>query len=355
MNHEKLSQLRISADQKSRPTRSLWTILLVVGVLTAGALYFAIPRASDNVRVFKGDTKVDPASRTAEAKPNTASKSRASAGTVSSTPAAAAPSSSSDNREDVVLTVSGYIIARERIELSPRFMGTVTWIGVKKGDVVTNGQVVVRLDDSEYVARKRETEGRLAAARATLEKARLQYDRVKTLANASVESRQVEDDMRLNMASAAAAVKEIEGSLQWITTYIEWCTIRAPIDGIVLEKLVDPNELVTPQSFGGTRGPSTALISLANLKDLQVEIDLNEADVAKVEVGQKCRVSPEAYPDRSYDGYVVEKSPEANRQKGTLQVKVQIANPDNFLTPELTAKVDFLRSAESKNLGKGPA
>jgi HlyD family secretion protein len=137
-------------------------------------------------------------------------------------------------------------------------------------------------------------------------------------------------------------VKENEGQLQWINTYIEWCTIRSPINGVVLEKLVDPNELVTPQSFGGTRGPSTALIAVADLHDLQVEVDLNEADVAKVTLGQKCRVTPEAYPDRSYEGVVAEKAPEANRQKGTLQVKVQIVNPDSYLTPELSAKVDFL-------------
>jgi HlyD family secretion protein len=132
-----------------------------------------------------------------------------------------------------------------------------------------------------------------------------------------------------------------------IKNYIDWCTIKSPINGVVLEKLVDPNELVTPQSFGGTRGPSTALIAVADPKDLQVEIDLNEADVAKVYLNQKCKVSPEAYPDRVYDGYVAEKAPEANRQKGTLQVKVQILNPDQYLTPELSAKVDFLPDDES--------
>jgi hypothetical protein len=60
---------------------------------------------------------------------------------------------------------------------------------------------------------------------------------------------------------------------------------------------------------------------------LQVEIDLNESDLAKVFKDQKCRVSPEAYPDKSYEGYVAEIAPEANRQKGTLQVKVQIKTP----------------------------
>ncbi|MBI3191517.1 MAG: efflux RND transporter periplasmic adaptor subunit, partial [Pedosphaera parvula] len=124
-----------------------------------------------------------------------------------------------------------------------------------------------------------------------------------------------------------------------------WTIIRSPMDGVVLEKLVDPNELVVPQSFGGSRGPSTALIALADPKDLQVEIELNESDLSKVHLNQPCKVSPEAYLERSYDGYVAEMAPEANRQKGTLQVKVQIKNPDKFLTPELSAKVDFLNQA----------
>jgi multidrug efflux pump subunit AcrA (membrane-fusion protein) len=68
---------------------------------------------------------------------------------------------------------------------------------------------------------------------------------------------------------------------------------------------------------------------------------VNEADLSKISLNQKCRVSPEAYPDKIYDGYVAEIAPEADRAKGTLQIKVQIANPDKFLTPQLSAKVDF--------------
>mgnify|MGYP002388710748 CR=1 FL=1 len=353
MINEKLDALRIDPEQKVRSRSPFLFILIGVLILTAGALYFAIPRKGDDQRVFSGSGKVqaDATARAGDAKGSAKPAASTSTGSARSSTANSTsnnPNSSSKaaansaNNDNILLEVSGYIIARERIELSPRFMGVVNWIGVKKGDTVTNGQVVVLLDDSEYQARLKESQGRLEAARAALEKARLQYERVRALATASVESRQAEDDARLNVASAAAAVKEIEGTLQWTQTYIDWCVIRSPINGVVLEKLVDPNELVTPQSFGGTRGPSTALISLADLKDLQVEIDLNEADVAKVFVGQKCRVIPEAYPDKAYIGYVAEKAPEANRQKGTLQVKVQIVNPDEFLTPELTAKVEFL-------------
>jgi HlyD family secretion protein len=310
-------------------------IFLFVGIAAGGALFLAWPRAGDQTR--KVGNK--PANGNSS---NAMVPAKAAAATTASATNTSAAEVRTGSNDEVLFTSPGYVIPRERIELSPRFMGTVRWIGVKKGDAVTNGQVVVLLDDAEYQARLRESQGRLASAKASLEKAQLQHERIKTLASASIESKQMEDDARLNVQAAAAAVKEIEGGLQWIETYINWCVIRSPINGVVLEKLVDPNELVTPQSFGGTRGPSTALISLADLKDLQVEIDLNEAYVGRVEVGQRCRITPEAYPDKVYEGYVAEKAPEANRQKGTLQVKVQIRNPDRFLTPELSAKVDFL-------------
>jgi HlyD family secretion protein len=187
-----------------------------------------------------------------------------------------------------------------------------------------------------------EAQGRLAVAEANLTNAELSLQRQLDLAQKNVESVQARDEARRARDAAAAEVIAARGQLMLAQTYLDWCTIRAPINGTILEKLVDPDELVVPQSFGGTRGPSTALVSLADLNDLQVEIDLNEADTPKVHLNQRCRVSPEAYPDKTYSGYVAEIAPEANRSKGTLQVKVQVEKPDRFLTPELTAKVDFL-------------
>jgi HlyD family secretion protein len=171
---------------------------------------------------------------------------------------------------------------------------------------------------------------------------------MKKLIASNIETRQNEDDFRLRVESAKALLHEAQGALEMARTHLDWTVIRSTIDGVVLEKLVDAGELVTPQSFGGGRGPSTALVAIADPKDLQVEIDLNEADLAKISRRQKCRISPEAYPSRSYDGYVAEIAHEANRQKGILQVKVQILNPDQFLTPELSAKVDFLAGADSQ-------
>ncbi len=241
------------------------------------------------------------------------------------------------------LTVSGYIINRERIEISPRFQGVVAWVGVKKGDAVAKDQVVVRLDDAEQRANVAQTEGRLAAAQVALERAELAYRRIHDLFAQKVVSVDAEDEARLAVAAARATIREIEGQLDLARAYLAWTVIKSPISGVVLEKLAEPGELVTPQSFGGTRGPSTAVLAVADPRALQVELDINETDLAKIALGDKCRVIPEAYPDKSYEGVVAEISPEANRQKGTLQIKVGIKNPDKHLTPELTAKVEFLR------------
>ena len=335
MRDSQISQLRIDPCQKQRSSAPFWIIIFIVAGISVAVAFFAWPRGSDSVRIVGG-------------------KKGGDAATVKSTPEGARPGGGGSNGpvrlsapdtghvEGSILTVPGYIIPRERIELSPRFMGVVKWIGVKKGDSVTNGQVVVILDDSEYRARLADFDGQLAVASVAVEKAKLDLRRTTDLVEKRVEMQKSLDDARLALASAEAQVLQIRGARQLIETYLSWCTIRSPVNGVILERLVDPNELVSPQTFGGTRGPSTSLLAMADLSDLQVEIDVDESYLAKVGLGQKCKLRPEAFPDRLYDGVVAEMAPEASRQKGTLQIKVQVINPDRYLTLELSAKVDFL-------------
>jgi HlyD family secretion protein len=322
MKRDDLEKLRIPQSQRS--SRGVYTALIygAVVVVLLIAAWFAWPRASDSKRLV------------AQTKPHQAD--------AASPAPLSVPAPSTPEPDDTLLTTSGYIINRERIELSPRFVGTVRWIGVKKGDPVKKGQVVVLLDDSEQRARVTEAEGRLARAQSSLLIAKTRFNRLKTLREQRVESEQQLDDALAALNAAEAGLREAQGLLDFARWQLEWTIIRSPIDGVVLEKLADENELVSPQSFGGDKGPSTALLAVADPKDLQVEVDLNEADLSKVSLAQPCRVTPEAYPEHIYDGYVAEIAPEANRQKGTLQVKVQVKNPDRYLVPELSAKVDFL-------------
>jgi HlyD family secretion protein len=317
-----LNKLVIPPGKRSGSGSPAWLIYGGIALAITLAAFFAWPRKTDNQRVVE--------------------QSKSYSGPTASPAPSGSPVTTP---EGLVLTTSGYIINRERIELSPRFVGVVRWMGVKKGDRVKKGQIVVLLDDSEQKARVAEAEGRMARAEALFAIATTRRDRLRKLRDQRVESQQQLDDAEAELMAASAGLREARGLLDAARAELEWTVIRSPVEGVVLEKLADENELVSPQSFGGDKGPSTALIAVANPEDLQVEIDVNEADLAKIHPGQECRVTPEAFPGKSYPGYVAEIAPEANRQKGTLQVKVQIRDPDQWLIPELSARVDFLQTA----------
>jgi RND family efflux transporter MFP subunit len=332
MTIEKLKALRIEPKLKRRCGRSFRLVILgIVGMFGIAAFV---------ARPWERESK-----RTMQAGPVIAAAAREMPDWRAATNTRPAEINSAGGTDSSALTVSGYIINAARIQISPRFLGVVEWIGVKKGDPVTKGEVLARLDDREYKAKLLQAEGVLASARVAVEKAELAYKRAHTLTEGHVATQESEDAARLELDSARASLQQAQGSRDEAQTYLDWCTIRSPIDGVVVEKLVNPDELVMPQSFGGAGGPSTALLAVANPRDLQVEIDVNESDLSKIAIDQKCLVSPEAYPDRVYKGHVAEIAPQANRAKGTLQIKVQIEEPDRYLTPELSAKVEFFPSA----------
>jgi len=96
----------------------------------------------------------------------------------------------------------------------------------------------------------------------------------------------------------------------------------------------------------GDRGAKGYVVSLADLNDLEVELDIAQNDFAKLHSGQHGTVTTDAFPDRKYDGFIKEISPEANRQKATVQIKVKVSKPDEFLRPEMNASVAFLSDAK---------
>jgi len=316
---DRLSRLAIPSEKKTRGrTGSVVAIAVVVALVLLGLALYVTTGKADRSPIPSKNAGPTVAAQTA---PLPAARPKAG---------------------DVVLTVTGYVVPRERIEISPRFQGTVRRIGVKKGDRVKKDDVLVELENDEQRARLLEAQGQLALAEAQYTNAILTFRRQEMLAERKIDSASALDEATRLRDTTAAQVKIAQAQVALARTYLDWCTIRAPITGTILEKLVNPNELVTPLSFGGSRGPSTAFLAMADLGDLQVEVDLNEADTPKVRLGLACRINPEAYPDRKYAGRVAEIAPEANRAKGTLQIKVQVEAPDAFLTPELTARVDFL-------------
>jgi len=300
-------------------------------------------------------------------------------------------SARAENRR-IILNATGYIIAAHKIELASKVVGRVAWIGVDKGDKVKKGQPIVRLEDDEYRAQLQQARGNLMAlqarlaelehgsrpeeiavakanllqARADLENARIHFERTRKLVAENVLSQQALDTARTQFEAAEARARSLErnyelvrigprqeeidavkgqieeakGRVAFYTARLNNTVIRAPVSGTILEREVEIGEYVTT-SFVGERGAKGYVVSLADLNGLQVELDINQNDFAKLSRRQRAIVTTDAYPDREYEGIIEEISPEANRQKATVQVKVQILKPDGYLRPEMNASVAF--------------
>ncbi|HXY14295.1 MAG TPA: efflux RND transporter periplasmic adaptor subunit [Terriglobales bacterium] len=308
----------------------------------------------------------------------------------------------------IVLTASGYIVPHHKINVNSKVTGRVAWIGVEKGDKVKQGQVLVRLEDDEFRAQYEQAKGaaenarayleelqhgsrpeeidqaqhNLDEARATLANDKLTLDRDRELWSQGVVSRQAFDDasakfeadqQRVNslekgyrlakigpraeeIARAKGAVVQAEGQEAYTKSWLDATVIRAPVSGTILERTAEKGELVTSQFASQAEGgPQGQVVALADLNDIQVELDIAQDDFAKLGSKQKGVITVDAYPDRKYDGIIHEISPEANRQKATVQVKVQILNPDEYLRPEMNATVKFLadnsKPVSSQNSG----
>ncbi len=302
----------------------------------------------------------------------------------------------------VVLNATGYIIAAHKIELASKVVGRVAWIGVEMGDKIEKDQVLVRLEDDEYKARVMQQQGLLDNAKARLaeleagsrveelaqmaaqveraeveaENAERAYKRVLSVrdsqrpaevddAEALMKSRKASAEaMRQQLAllkagtrkeqiaAQAATVRQLEGSLANATIDLQNTVIRAPISGTVLERNVEVGEFVT-NGFVGDRGAKGYVVSLADLNDLLVELDISQNNFAQVTSSGKCWIVTDAYPDVKYEGAVERISPLANRQKATVLVRVKVLNPDGRLRPDMNATVSFLSPPGAGTQGAG--
>ncbi len=146
---------------------------------------------------------------------------------------------------------------------------------------------------------------------------------------------------------------QAEGQMAYAKSQLDATVIRAPVSGTILERTAEKGELVTAQFASGAEGgPRGSVVALADLNDIQVELDIAQDDFAKLSPKQEGIVTLDAFKDRSYKGEIAEMSPEANRQKATVQVKVQILKPDSYLRPEMNATVQFKAKAnDDKNAG----
>jgi RND family efflux transporter MFP subunit len=252
-----------------------------------------------------------------------------------SAPGSAAPAAT-------VLTGSGYVVTGERyISLGVRVPSRIERYLVEEGQEVDAGQALVQLDDRQYQAALDQARANLVRARANVELERKELARARRLFERGVLARADLDVRENRQRVAVAEVAQLEAAVARAEVDLEDTVIRAPTSGVILEKFKEVGEIAVPGGFEG----SGELIRMANLADLRAELDVNEADLARVRMGQPAEVKPDAYPDKTYAARVVKLYPQINRQKGTLKVEVGITNPDAWLRPDMSVRITFLAEA----------
>jgi multidrug resistance efflux pump len=303
------------------------------------------------------------------------------------TAAAAAPG-------EIALEAKGYIVPRQQILVSPKVSGMILTLDVEEGRRVKKGDVLAVLESTEYEAEAEKANATVALmeqrllelkngsrpeeirqAEAELEEARAELVQLEADWRRSAELRKrnsvTEQEYELAESKYLAqrqTIKRLEAALElWKIgtrkekldaaaaevdqakaelTKAQWrlgnCTIRSPISGTILKKNAEEGNIVNPIAFNG----SFSICELADLADLEVDLNVSERDISAVKVGQKCRIRTDAWPDRVYDGVVSRLMPIADRAKAAVPVRVKIAIPADeqgqYLKPEMGAIVTFL-------------
>src|SRR5712671_5675960 len=334
-NQALLGQLRIDRTQRdggSNPGRRRWiagAVLLLITLIGAGAWFGLSGGAALPVR------------------------------TVTAQPIAGGAANAS------VLDATGYVTARREATVSAQITGTLIEVLIEEGDHVKLGQVLGRLEDTAQRAALAQAQAQLKSARALL----VQYEaqlrqserdvkRAEDLVERKLVSQQAVEQARTQVETGAAQVqgqrKQIElaqANVRSAQVQLDYCTVRAPFTGVVIAKAAQVGEIVSPFSAGGgfTR---TGIGTIVDMDSLEIEVDVNEAYINRVQPGQPVEATLNAYPDWKIPGEVIAIIPTADRSKATVKVRIAIKTRDARIVPDMGVRVGFL---ESKPAGAAPA
>jgi len=246
----------------------------------------------------------------------------------------------------VMLTGSGYVVTRHKyITIGTKSLGQIVAEPIEEGQHVRVGDLLAQIDDRDYQAQLRQAAAARDLSEANLRLALARAERARQLIRTGVISKDEYDTTMSAAEVAQAALKRDTAAVEYANFLVNQCRITSPITGIVLQKY---RELGDTINFGGqiqAGGGATDIAQLADTDDMRAEVDINEADLAKVSLGSHASVVPDAYADRRFEASLVKVYPKADRQKGTVKVEVQLNQPDlQIIKPEMSVKVSFLEN-----------
>jgi RND family efflux transporter MFP subunit len=259
-----------------------------------------------------------------------------------------------------LLNASGYITPRRRATIAAKITARVVDVYVDEGMVVAEGQLLARLDDSDAQRRlqaaraeRGATAAQIASFRVNLVNAEREWRRQEELkadgftsAQAIDQARTAADSLRAQVAAAEEQVKTADAQIAMAQQDVDNCTVRAPFAGVVVSKDAQRGEMVSPLSAGGgfTR---TGIATIVDMDSIEIEVDVNESYIARVEPGQRIEAVLDAYPDWRIPAKVRTVIPTADRQKATVKVRISFDKLDPRILPDMGVKVSFLAGEQA--------
>ena len=263
-------------------------------------------------------------------------------------------------KDRTVLNASGYVTARRAATVSSKVTGKVVEVLIEEGMKVKEGQVLARLDDTNVKTSLDLAEAQLTSARNSLAETRVrireadqEFARQEGLLRNKIATQADYDHaeaaalaFKAKLEQQQADVTVAERQVAYWQQQLDDTIIRAPFGGIVTSKNAQPGEMISPISAGGgfTR---TGICTIVDMQSLEIEIDVNESYINRVESGQPVEATLDAYPDWKIPCKVIAIIPTADRQKSTVKVRVGFDKLDARILPEMSVKVAFHESSSS--------
>ncbi|WP_426269930.1 efflux RND transporter periplasmic adaptor subunit [Dyella kyungheensis] len=260
-----------------------------------------------------------------------------------------------------VLQATGYVTARRQATVSAQITGTLTDVLIEEGDHVKEGQVVARLDDSQYKAALDAARTTAAASHALVAQfqaqlAQNQRDAVRNEELAAKglvskqlaeQSRTLVDSTRAQLLSQQRSAASADAQVVVARVNFDYCVIRAPFDGVITTKDAQVGEIVSPFSAGGgfTR---TGVGTVVDMDSLEVDVDVNEAYIGRVKPSMPAEAVLDAYPDWKIPAHVIAIVPAADRGKATVKVRVALEKKDARIVPDMGVRVSFLEQKQDQ-------
>ncbi len=269
-------------------------------------------------------------------------------------------------RASVDLTASGYVVAQKVSKVSTKIPGRVTNVKVKQGDNVRQGDLLFELDPIDQkaaiasaISQSASARARVITARAVSEETRQQTERERLLVADGISPKATLQNLEAHLVALEEAAKAAEAEVQAADALVSALrinlsnfTVRAPISGTILNKPPEPGEVISPQPSG--IAVDMGGVQIADFSTLMVEADVPEQRLHQVRLSSPAEITLDAFPDRRYRGKAIEITPQVNRSKATVIVKVAFVDENSGVLPDMSARVSFLNGELDKAAVEAP-